>query len=958
MAADAIKGFLISGTPHYIDAKYVNGTEITSGMVNSLATLKGIYVNTSNNFEVNAAVAGGEKLNLVAAQAVQIKPGIDENGKPEAVQFDCEQHGAEATEFTFKVCNGAQPKATRVVGLKVNAAELTLDNQKCNTTEFDADSIDIKVRNDKWNSGEVVGTTGPVYLKMKARAMDFRCYDHGGIALQVAGTDSNGKENKIKFESDRTSEIGATAAYCKEGGKGLEFGTFNNLHTSLYTGDYRFKGDADVYGVTRNTPVATSTGKVDYPTQADDFKDVINASTPHATWNEIIDAADKCKNLDETIRAEVARQALSGSGIDTSVFVTKSDVENVVASAISEAHIDTTGLATEEWVLNKHYIDALPEGLQYVKIGKTKGNFAVDVTGKYTYELTSPKSATTVDEYGNIIERGGRVVNYSNESFYTDTKKVYYKAGMDTTLADGVTQVSANTIVYAPECGFIFNVAPEGSADHYDYYPCSSAETSYYEDPEKFAFKAKVKNAPLFGGGTAAKGTLVPGSGLSESAISFYESYGAQYDEEGTEIVKATWERVDIWKKSTAWSINEINVNLETDSKIKLSGAKLEVLHSIDDVDYKMDSVLLSSNEIAADANEIVFEKKVSKNGDRSGQDTEFVYSYSNNVSDPEKVADFDAFKANYDNKHKNHGKTDEELQAMYDAFLAEGTTYEVRVKVSELLGLVQRVADLEARIAALEGSMVSGVTGVQGPMGPNGVDGAQGPQGNDGMNGSGQGVQGPMGPAGVDGAQGTAGESGPQGPQGPDGLTGADGAQGPQGEAGENGESGTTFGVQGPMGPAGENGLDGTQGPQGVAGENGESGTTFGVQGPMGPAGADGTQGVAGENGADGEQGPQGTGIANIYSEPNSAFGGTIYVITTDGLAAGFEYSNGAQGAQGVAGENGVDGNDGPQGPQGPVGADGAQGVAGENGANGNDGPQGPQGPDGTQGPQGTQNA
>ena len=39
----------------------------------------------------------------------------------------------------------------------------------------------------------------------------------------------------------------------------------------------------------------------------------------------------------------------------------------------------------------------------------------------------------------------------------------------------------------------------------------------------------------------------------------------------------------------------------------------------------------------------------------------------------------------------------------MYDAFLAEGESFEVRVKVSALLGLVQRVADLEARVAALE---------------------------------------------------------------------------------------------------------------------------------------------------------------------------------------------------------------------------------------------------------------
>jgi len=914
MAADAIKGFLISGTPHYIDAKYVNGTEITSGMVNSLATLKGIYVNASNNFEVNAAVAGGEKLNLVAAQAVQIKPGIDENGKPEAVQFDCEQHGADATEFTFKVCNGAQPKATRVVGLKVNAAELTLDNQKCNTTEFDADSIDIKVRNDKWNGGEVVGTTGPVYLKMKARAMDFRCYDHGGIALQVAGTDSNGKENKIKFESDRTSEIGATAAYCKEGGKGLEFGTFNNLHTSLYTGDYRFKGDAKVYGVTRNTPAVTSTGKIDYPTQSDDFKDVINATTPSASWNEILDAANKCKNLEDTVNAAVAKAALSGEGIDTSVFVTRDEVEDVVASAMTDMHIDTTGLASEQWVLDKHYIDALPDGLQYVKLGKSKGNFAVDVTGKYTWEATNPKETTTVDEFGEPHIKGDRVVNYVNESFYNDKDKVYYKASVNTVLADGETAAAEGTIVYNTKCDIT-----TGSVSSYTIVAMGAGEESFYEDPTKYLYKG-TKNVSIKYGETkpiTKKANLDPAT-LSAEEIEYYENQvaGAVYDEDGNLV--SGWEKTNIWAKTTLWTPNELNINLETDSKIKFAGKKIETVWTYDDVDHKMDDILLSTNTLTTDANSVVFEQKISKNGDRSGQDTEFVYAFGNNVADTEKVADFAAFKANYNGKHTP--KSDEELQTMYDAFLAEGESYEIRVKVSELLGLVQRVADLEARVAALEGSMVSGVTGVQGPMGPNGVDGAQGPQGNDGMNGSGQGVQGPMGPAGADGAQGTAGESGPQGPQGPDGLTGVDGAQGPQGEAGENGESGMTLGVQGPMGPAGADGA------QGAAGENGVDGN----DGPQGPQGSQGPQGENGESGMTfGVQGPQGTGIESIYSAPNSANGrNTVYVITTDGIVAGFEYSDGAQGAQGVAGENGVDGNDGPQGPQGPDGIQGPQGA------------------------------
>lgn len=553
-------------------------------------------------------------------------------------------------------------------------------------------------------------------LKIKSRNLDLRCHDHGGIALQIAGQDSHGHENKIKFESDRTSPIGSTGTYNGEGGKGLEFGTFNNLHASLYCGDYRFNENGNVYAATRGVPM-TESGKFDYPTQNDDFKDILD-ETKKATWGEIVDAAKKCRNLDETIQAEVARQALSGT-VDTSVFVTKSEVDDVVAEAISDAHIDLTGVATEEWVLDQHYVNELPDPVQYLKIGKSKGNFAIDVKGKYTWEETGPKSATTVDEYNNIVAKGDRVIKYVNEAFYTNEAKVYYKAGMDTTLADGETVVSADTIVYNTACNLTFNV-PSVADGGYEYYEMGSGEESYYEDPTKFAFKAKVKNAPLYSGATypqfsgattVPNKTMLPGSAMTEDEVAYYESLGAQYDEEGNVVVAATWERVDIWKKSTLWSMNEININLESDSKIKFDGKKIETVWAYpeveggDDVDHKMAEILLSTESLAADANEVVFEQKISKNGDRSGKDTEIVYTFGNNVADTEKVADFAAFKANYNSKHKNHGKSDEELQAMYDAFLAEGESFEIRVKVSELLGLVAKVAELEERIAALEGN-------------------------------------------------------------------------------------------------------------------------------------------------------------------------------------------------------------------------------------------------------------
>lgn len=133
-------------------------------------------------------------------------------------------------------------------------------------------------------------------LKIEARNIDLRCFDHGGIALQPCGTDGDDFENKIKFESSRTSDLdAANPTYATEGGKGLEFGTFNNEHTSLYTNDYRFKGTAKVYAASRQTPT-TVDGKFDYPTQADDFKDVIDEGK-QATWVEIIKAARILKSF-------------------------------------------------------------------------------------------------------------------------------------------------------------------------------------------------------------------------------------------------------------------------------------------------------------------------------------------------------------------------------------------------------------------------------------------------------------------------------------------------------------------------------------------------------------------------------------------------------------------------------------------------------------------------------------
>ena len=96
MANNAIKGFMVSGTPRYLDAKYVDGREISGEVLDNLESgvLNGIYVNASRNMEINSAVVGAEKLNLVAAQAIQMKPGVDESGKAEPIQLDNERYGA------------------------------------------------------------------------------------------------------------------------------------------------------------------------------------------------------------------------------------------------------------------------------------------------------------------------------------------------------------------------------------------------------------------------------------------------------------------------------------------------------------------------------------------------------------------------------------------------------------------------------------------------------------------------------------------------------------------------------------------------------------------------------------------------------------------------------------------------------------------------------------------------
>ena len=81
--------------------------------------------------------------------------------------------------------------------------------------------------------------------------------------------------------------------FASKGGDGIEFGTFNPMHFSAYSGDYRFKADAPIYAVSRGDVEQTSSGKIDYPTQADDTKDIIPAEQIKnaPTWGDMVNAA-------------------------------------------------------------------------------------------------------------------------------------------------------------------------------------------------------------------------------------------------------------------------------------------------------------------------------------------------------------------------------------------------------------------------------------------------------------------------------------------------------------------------------------------------------------------------------------------------------------------------------------------------------------------------------------------
>lgn len=217
---------------------------------------------------------------------VQIKPGDD-------ITLESHHRAADKQdEITIKTSDG-KDGSKAPVKLQVIASNLTLSTKGKVVPSGSNDTPEVMNVN-------VTTGNGKGYLKVRARAIDMRCEEHGGIALQPKGRDGDGNMNKVKFEHG--------------GGDGLEFGTFNAEKTSIFTDEYRFKKDGVWKMSQRVTDVSdkadenddTTSEKYIKPTNEnidgivgdstlyeapDDFYDLIDKSDEQCTTRDIIRTA-------------------------------------------------------------------------------------------------------------------------------------------------------------------------------------------------------------------------------------------------------------------------------------------------------------------------------------------------------------------------------------------------------------------------------------------------------------------------------------------------------------------------------------------------------------------------------------------------------------------------------------------------------------------------------------------
>lgn len=237
----------------------------------------GLSGNNNINIEPRPAAGTGEGKNTPGLADrkggnIALKPGDD-------IEFWAHKRGTKKNdEVSVKIMTEV-PKASDPTKIDEVAAKLQL-----NAGDIVLTSKDKVEKSDVMNITVNKATDTRGYLKVRAQAIDLRCETHGGIALQPKGEDSDHHMNKIKFEHG--------------GGDGLEFGTFNTEHTSLFTGDYRFNKNGTIKLATRTTVASDkadpsdSTTAYKYVKAADDFYDNISAGDPTCTWEDVVNTAN------------------------------------------------------------------------------------------------------------------------------------------------------------------------------------------------------------------------------------------------------------------------------------------------------------------------------------------------------------------------------------------------------------------------------------------------------------------------------------------------------------------------------------------------------------------------------------------------------------------------------------------------------------------------------------------
>lgn len=264
------------------------GVSVASGNTN-IGSAKIIEL-TKKKKGINTTLTSGNNINVEPRESVGTTKGGNIAFKPGDDIELCSHHRLveNQDEVSVKVMDGSD----NPVKLQIQAANLTLSTKnknKTKTKDGNGDDTTTAMYNDPdvMNINVTTGS-GKGYLKVRARAIDLRCEEHGGIALQPKGTDSDGHMNKIKFEHG--------------GGDGLEFGTFNTEKTSIFTDEYRFNKDGVWKMATREKEAAAKADLTDpttsytYKKQADDFYDVISSSDKTTTTEDIINTASAFNN--------------------------------------------------------------------------------------------------------------------------------------------------------------------------------------------------------------------------------------------------------------------------------------------------------------------------------------------------------------------------------------------------------------------------------------------------------------------------------------------------------------------------------------------------------------------------------------------------------------------------------------------------------------------------------------